>query len=348
MKTTVVIPNYNGIEYIRACLDSLRAISDEDFAIIVVDNGSADGSREIVEQEYPEAELIALSENTGFAAAVNTGINAVKTPYCILLNNDTEAKKGFVKNLERRLDSDSRIFSVNSKMIQLHDPGKLDGCGDYYCALGWAYAYLKDAPANLADRNNEGMQSDNDGASADMSGQNNMTLSKPRQIFSACGGASAYRVDVLKEIGMFDELHFAYLEDVDVGYRAKIKGYINVFEPEAEVYHAGSGSSGSRYNTFKIELSSRNNVYLIIKNMPFLQILINLPFLLIGYLVKTAFFILKGFGGIYVKGLINGLRLGFSAEGRAHRVRFRLSDLPSYVRIQLELWVNIVRRFLRI
>ena len=93
-------------------------------------------------------------------------------------------------------------------------------------------------------------------------------------------------MDILKEIGLFDENHFAYLEDVDLGYRAKIHGYDNFYEPLAVCYHAGSGFSGSRYNEFKVNLSSRNSIYLILKNMPLLQLLINLPFLLLGFLTK--------------------------------------------------------------
>ena len=77
---------------------------------------------------------------------------------------------------------------------------------------------------------------------------------------------------------IFDEEHFAYLEDLDIGYRARICGYQNWYAPKAKVYHVGSGTSGSRYNQFKIRYSSRNNIYLIYKNMPFLQIVLNLPF----------------------------------------------------------------------
>ena len=100
-KTTVVIPNYNGIKYIRACLDSLKNIQEEgQFHTLVVDNGSKDGSLEIIEKEYPWAELIPLSENTGFCHAVNVGIEASRTEYVLLLNNDTIVKTGFVKNLE--------------------------------------------------------------------------------------------------------------------------------------------------------------------------------------------------------------------------------------------------------
>lgn len=88
---------------------------------------------------------------------------------------------------------------------------------------------------------------------------------------------------------MFDEKHFAYLEDIDVGYRARIAGYDNLYEPKSEVIHVGSAASGARYNEFKVKMSSRNNVYLIYKNMPVVQKILNSPFLFVGFLVKYLF-----------------------------------------------------------
>ena len=100
----------------------------------------------------------------------------------------------------------------------------------------------------------------------------------------------------LEKTGLLDEIHFAYLEDVDLGYRARILGYKNCYEPTARVYHAGSATTGSRYNPFKIAHSSRNNIYLIYKNMPFFQLLLNLPFLAAGFFLKILFFCAKGYG----------------------------------------------------
>ena len=96
---------------------------------------------------------------------------------------------------------------------------------------------------------------------------------------------------------------------MDVGYRARIYGYENWYAPDAMVYHVGSGTSGSRYNQFKIRYSSRNNIYLIYKNMPVLQIIINLPFLVAGFGIKILFFTLKGFGREYIAGIKNGFQI---------------------------------------
>ena len=190
-----------------------------------------------------------------------------------------------------------------------------DDAGNYYCALGWAYARGK--------------------------GKDIHTYEKEEKIFSSCAGAAIYRKKIFDKIGLFDEEHFAYLEDMDVGYRARIHGYENWYAPDAMVYHVGSGTSGSRYNQFKIRYSSRNNIYLIYKNMPLLQIIINLPFLVAGFGIKILFFTLKGFGREYIAGIKNGFQI--SAKNR--KVSFRFRNLPNYIKIQLELWVNIFRRF---
>jgi len=321
IRTTVVIPNYNGINYIEACMDSLFN-SSVPAEIIVVDNASSDGSRELLQEKYGNREQVHLrflEENTGFCHAVNVGITAAETDYVFLLNNDTVIGKDCIRELENQMALSQDIFSVGSKMINMHFPDKIDDAGDFYSALGWAFARGKDKSA--AAYNQEG------------------------RIFAACGGGALYRKSIFEKIGMFDEAHFAYLEDMDIGYRANIHGYLNVYAPKAVVYHAGSGVSGSRHNRFKADLSARNSIYLIYKNMPFLQILVNLPFLAAGYLIKTAFFAVKGLGGCYIKGVAKGFKLAFSKQGRANKQRFKMCHLSNYVWIQWQLWVNIIRRF---
>lgn len=312
VRSTIVIPNYNGIRYIGNCLASL---AEEPARVVVVDNGSSDGSREVVEEKFPEVRVIALDQNYGFCAAVNRGMEASKTTYVILLNNDTVAEPGFVRALERALDGDKRIFSGAARMVNMQRPELIDDAGDYYCALGWAFAAGKDKPAAC--------------------------YSRQREIFSACGGACIYRRGILEKIGMLDENHFAYLEDVDLGYRAKLFGYRNLYVPEAVVHHAGSGVSGSRHNAFKVRLSAKNSVYLVSKNMPPVQILLNLPFLLAGFWIKTLFFLKKGLGKSWFQGTAEGLRLACSAEGRERRVHFALPRFPAYAKIQWELWRNL-------
>ena len=311
-RSTIIIPNYNGMAYLENCLASLRG---EPARVIVVDNGSTDGSRELVQEKFPKVRLISLDRNYGFCRAVNRGMEASETTYVILLNNDTEAQPGFVKALEKAMDGDERVFSGAARMVRMDAPSRIDDAGDYYCALGWAFAAGRDKPAENYDA--------------------------PREIFSACGGACIYRRRILQKIGMLDENHFAYLEDVDLGYRARLYGFRNLYVPGAVVRHAGSASSGSRYNAFKAELTARTSEYLAYKNMPPGQMLLNLPFLLAGFLIKQLFFLKKGLGKSWWKGLVKGIGLCRSPEGKKRRVRFDSERLPAYVRIQWELWRNI-------
>ena len=313
-RVSIIIPNYNGEEYIRGCLDSLKEQDFDDFEILVIDNCSTDKSAEIVKNEYPEVTLKLLADNFGFSRAVNEGLKLSEAPYVILLNNDTRVDKGFVGSLYETVSADGKIFSASAKMLSMKDPGRIDGAGDLYCALGWAFARGK--------------------------GKSRNRYKKPCRIFASCGGASIYSRRILDEIGWFDEFHFAYLEDVDIGYRARIMGYKNVYCPEAVVYHAGSAVSGSRYNDFKIRLSARNNMYIIMKNMPVLQIILNLPFLLAGFFIKIVFFTVIGHARAYLSGLKRGYIL--CREGRKYP--YSKKNLKNYVRIQLELWLNIFKR----
>ena len=131
---SVVIPNYNGLKYVRGCLDSLRAQTFSGFTVIFVDNGSTDGSRQLVEQEYPEVQVVALPENLGFCGAVNQGIRASRTPYVVLLNNDTEADPGFLEALLSGIQSHKNAFSCAARMLQFTDRRKIDDAGNFYNA----------------------------------------------------------------------------------------------------------------------------------------------------------------------------------------------------------------------
>lgn len=310
MEVTVVIPNYNGLEYLRTCLSSLEKQTVSDFRILIVDNGSTDGSQEWI-QGHPGLQLLALDKNYGFCTAVNRGIEASDTPYVILLNNDTETEPGFVEALLRDIKRPGKIFSCQAMMLDYADREKIDDAGDFYCGLGWAFARGK--------------------------GQEKGRYGSRAEIFAACAGAAIYRKDVLARIGSFDERHFAYLEDIDLGYRAKIYGYHNYFSPEAKVYHMGSATTGSRYNGFKVRQSARNSVYLAYKNMPLLQLVLNSPLLLLGILAKYLFFSRKHLGKAYRLGIRQGLGL---CE-RVHKVKFQWKHLGNYGSIQLELWKHI-------
>ncbi|MBE5947879.1 MAG: glycosyltransferase family 2 protein [Lachnospiraceae bacterium] len=308
MKVTVVIPNYNGLHFLDKCLSSMGAQTFDEVRTLVVDNGSTDGSTSYIRENFPWVELIELGENTGFDHAVNVGIEKAQTPYVLLLNNDTEAEPEFVEELCKAIDVSENIFSVSSKMLNYTKRDIMDDAGDFYSVIGWQFQ--------------RGV------------GRCESVYNKPSKVFSACAGAAIYRKSILERIGCFDESFFAYLEDIDIGYRAKIQGYENVFCPTARVYHVGSGSSGSKYNDFKVSLSSRNSIYLIYKNMPITLIIINFPALFFGYLVKWLFFVKKGFGGVYLKGITEGIK---TCRKNCKKVPFEFKNFGNYVKIEFEL-----------
>ena len=280
---TVVIPNWNGKKYLCSCLRALYESTEIEMDVIVVDNGSTDGSVEEMTKAYPEVSCIRLDKNYGFSKAVNEGIKRARTPYVILLNNDTEVETGFVEALLKTIKSDSTVFSVEAKMLQYQNPAKIDSAGTYYNALGWAYARGK--------------------------GSSGRNYNERSESFAACAGAAIYQKSVFDEIGLFDEEFFAYLEDIDIGYRARKHGYRNMYEPKARVLHVGSASSGGRHNRFKVRYSARNSIYLICKNMPCWQIILRFPLLILGFGIKFLYFLVKGFGKDYLSGVKEGFEL---------------------------------------
>ena len=212
---SVIIPNYNGMAYLDGVLSGLECQTVKNFEVILVDNGSGDGSCAFVAASYPWVRLIELPENFGFCKAVNEGIKASRAPYVLLLNNDIEVTRDFIEQMLQGIRRHPKAFSGAARMIQFHDRDRLDDAGNYYCALGWAFARGK--------------------------GKNIHTYEKEEKIFASCAGAAIYRKAIFEKIGYFDEEHFAYLEDMDVGYRARINGYENWYFPLAKVYHVGSG-----------------------------------------------------------------------------------------------------------
>jgi len=309
-KVTIIIPNYNGLQFMEPCMKALDAQHYKDYELLIVDNASTDGSNEYIEQYYSQVKLIKMDKNYGFSGAVNAGIKAAKTPYVILLNNDTEVDENYVGEMVKAMEKYPKAFSVSAKMIQLYQRELMDDAGDMYCLLGWAFQR---------------------GVGNSSAGYNTEC-----KVFSACAGAAIYRREVFEKIGYFDELHFAYLEDLDVGYRAKIAGYSNRYCPTAICYHVGSGTSGSKYNDFKVRLAARNNVYLNYKNMPFFQLLLNALPLAVGFGLKYRFFIKQGYGNQYKSGFLEGIRTVRNSQ----KVKFRLKNIGNYVKIEGELLVN--------
>lgn len=308
---SIVIPNYNGKHFLKKCLDSISKQTYKNIETIVVDNASSDNSIEFLKDEYPNVITISMTTNTGFSGAVNKGIIESKGDYVFLLNNDTEIDEKCIEYLVNTIKQNQNIFSVNSKMIQYNNRALLDDAGDEYNIFGWAFK--------------RGFN------------QRVQTNINPRRVFTCCAGAAIYNKEILNKIGYFDEAFFAYLEDVDIGFRANCFGYKNIFCPDAIVYHIISGTTGNKKTEFKTKLSARNNVYLIYKNLPLLLIILNLPFLIMGALIKALFFSKHRLGNIYIRETINALK----DLRKLKKVKFRFSNYKNYLWIQYKLIFNV-------
>ncbi len=309
---SIIIPNYNGACFLDDCLGALKKQTYDDMEVILVDNASTDDSVELAKKLYPNIRVVELSDNTGFAYAVNRGIEAAQGEYVLLLNNDTIVFPNFVKNQYKMIKNKPDVFSCSALMIQNKNRELVDDAGDEFAALGWGFAPDRDKSVT--------------------------GCGVPHEVFSSCAGAAIYRKAVFDEIGLFDESFFAYLEDMDVGYRARLAGYRNLYNPYAKVYHLGSASSGSRHNAFKVELSARNTMYMIRKNMPVAQFVFNLPFIVSGIIIKIVYFSKKGLAKPYLKGIGKGL------FGRKNVGRHKAYNVGTYIKVQMWLFRGLVKR----
>ena len=220
MKASVIIPNLNGAGWLRDSIESVWAQTEQDFELIVIDNGSTDESLDIA-RSYCGRDRYTLIENagnTGFSHAVNQGIAIAKGEYMALFNNDAFAEPDWLAELIKTADADPKIFAVSSLMLRYYEPELADDAGDYVTILGFAC------------KRGDGLKASR--------------YTKPCRVFSACGGAALYRKSILDEIGVFDELFFAYYEDVDLSWRANNFGYRNVYCPTARCRHICGATTG--------------------------------------------------------------------------------------------------------
>lgn len=245
MKTrvAVVIPNWNGEDYIRECLTSLQKQTHK-VDITVVDNGSEDNSVKIIKREFPDVQLLTFKDNAGFAGGVNRGLRPLLKQdyeYIALLNNDAIADKSWLKHLVSAAQNNKDLGIITGKLMRM-DKTHIDSTGDQYSTYGMPFP---------RGRNQKDTKQFNRG----------------EYIFSGTGGATLYRTDMLKEIGLFDEDFFAYFEDVDISFRAQLAGWKVWYEPTAIAYHHVSATS-SKLGDFTRHHAIKNFILLYNKNMP--------------------------------------------------------------------------------
>lgn len=266
---SVVIPNWNGKKFLAGCLDSLSKQSYCPVEVIVVDNGSKDGSVEFLRQNYPWVKLACFERNTGFSVAVNRGIRESSGEFVALMNNDTVAEPDWLSEMVAAMEARPEVGSCGCKMLAYDDRSLLDGAGDGYRRGG--------LPGRIGHREIDRGQFD-----------------QARYILGACGGAALYRRSLFDDIGLFDEDYFAYLEDVDLGLRAQSAGYKCYYVPTAVIYHLGCGTTGSGYHPLVVRLSAQNNWNTIVKNIPAELLLKFLPQIVFWQLYYFAVVIVRG------------------------------------------------------
>lgn len=251
---SVIIVNWNGKHLLKGCLDSLRCQVFTDFEVIVVDNGSTDGSCQYVAQEYPEVKFISSARNLGFAGGNNLGIVESQAKYIALLNNDARAGKFWLSSLvvaaEQKPETGmfaSLITRTNGKIDSAGCTVYPDGIGVCRGRGGYVHQY-----------------------------------NRPAYVTFPSGCAALYRRDMLDQIGLFDERFFMYCEDTDLGLRAQRAGWKCLYVPTAKVEHLYSQSTGA-YSLKKLFYVERNRLLLVLKNFTFEQMFWSAPYTAIRY-----------------------------------------------------------------
>lgn len=279
---SILIITWNSRSTLPRCLEGLKVQTFRDFEVIVVDNGSEDGCADGLEDSYPELNLTLhrLEENRGYATGNNLAARLARGEWLALLNADAFPEPDWLARLVEAACIHPEFGSFSSRLIQERNPELLDGEGDTYHISGLAW------------RRNHGRPVVEDNVK--------------REVFSACGAASFIRKEFFFQAGGFDELYFAYNEDVDLGFRMQLAGHRCLFIPEAKVLHAGSTSTGYRSDT-TIYYGHRNLVWTYFKDMPAFLILLLFPSHLWMTVAYMIYFSLIGRGGIIWRAKIDAL-----------------------------------------
>jgi GT2 family glycosyltransferase len=237
----LVIVNWNGRSWLERCLSALRGQTFRAFEVVLVDNGSDDGSVDFVREVFPECKVLPLGENAGFAAGNNAGARGATGPYLAFLNNDTEVDPGWLQELVDTAERDVTVGLVTSHIVFMDRPDIVDSAGDGYLRCGGGFKQRHGQPVE--------------------------NRREARDVFGACGAAFLIRTELFETLGGFDEDLFMVYEDVDLSYRARLIGARCVFASGALVKHAGSASLG-RISSLAVYYGQRNLEWTWIKNSP--------------------------------------------------------------------------------
>lgn len=257
---SVVVLNWNGRQFLEQCLASLMGQTYKPLEIIVSDNASTDGSVALVNESFPEVKMIVNNRNLGFGGGSNVGILASRGRYIMVLNNDTRLTPTCVEELRRSIEKDERYGACAAKILLEFEDNLIDAAGIVVCLDGLSIGRGR---LEAGDRYNE-----------------------EAEVFFASGCACLYRREMLDDIGLYDEDFFAYAEDTDIGWRARLAGWKCIYNPKAVVYHLHSATSGA-YSPMKAFLVERNRIWVAIKNFPLSLIVIGQSYALWRYVFQA-------------------------------------------------------------
>jgi GT2 family glycosyltransferase len=279
---TVIVVNWNGNQWLETCLSSLRRQTFSDFEVILVDNGSQDGSLEYVRQNFPEVKVLALDENLGFTGGNIAGYALARGNLIVLLNNDTEAEAEWLREIYAASLHYPSAGSFASKMMYFDNRNRIENCGFDVGPTGTTVDLGRDEPDGPA-------------------------WSTPRQVFGACGGAAVYRRTLLDEIGFLDPELFMIYEDVDLSFRAQLSGYSCVYLPRAIVYHRYRSSIGKRPD-LQVYYAQRNIDWVYLKNLPTSLLLRSLPQRLLYEIGASLYFLRMGSAAAFLRAKVDVLK----------------------------------------
>ena len=240
-EVSVVIVSWNGREHLERCLASVAAQQGVAAETIVVDNASTDGTSALVTERFPWVTLVSLPDNRGFAGGNNVGVRHARGRYVALLNNDTAADPGWLRALLAGVDETAGFVLTTSRIVYMHDPDVIDSAGDGLLRWGGAFKRHHGAAASIANTTEE--------------------------VFGVCGAGCLMPKAVFDELGGFDEDFFASHEDVDLSYRARLRGYRCRYVADAIVRHVGSATIG-QVSPFSVFHGQRNLEWVYVKNTP--------------------------------------------------------------------------------
>ena len=279
MGVAVVVPTWNGRDDLPACLDSLRR-QTRPVEIVVVENGSIDGSVEMLRASYPDVTVLVQPVNLGFAGGVNVGLRYALHRghrFVALLNNDAVAEPTWIDHLVAEMSSDERVGMVASKFVTI-DGTRLDSTGECYSTWGLPF------PRGRGEERLDAYDS-------------------ATELFGASGGSTLYRAKMLRDIGLFDEDFFAYFEDVDLSWRAHLRGWRVRLAPAAIAYHRIGATSG-RIPGFTTYQTLKNLFWVVTKNVPRRYLATVVPRLALAYTLTFWRAVLQGNGAVAVKGVV--------------------------------------------